>query len=52
MPGDLTAEGDERLNNMEQVVLKPQNLPELLQLQGYDLPIQELSSFSNLFDHA
>ena len=31
-PGDLPEGGDERLENMEQVVLKPQNIPEQLRL--------------------
>jgi len=30
MPGDLPESGDERVKNMEQAVLKPQNLPERL----------------------
>jgi len=37
-PGDLPEEGNERLKNMEQVVLKPQNLPETLRLLADSLP--------------
>ena len=44
-PGDLPEGGDERLKTMEQVVLKPQNLPEQLRILANDLakarPIQE-----------
>jgi hypothetical protein len=44
-PGDLPEGGDERLKTMEQVVLKPENLPEQLGILANDLkeirPIQE-----------
>jgi len=36
-PGDLPEGGDERLETMEQVVLKPQNLPEQLRILANDL---------------
>jgi len=36
-PGDLPGGGDERLKTMEQVVLKPENLPEQLQILANDL---------------
>jgi len=49
-PGDLPKGGDERLKNMEQVVLKPHNLPEQLQILANSLPVQERSSISNLFN--
>jgi len=39
-PGDLPEGGDERLRNMEQVVLKPQNLPEQLRLLADSPPAQ------------
>jgi len=35
-PGDLPEGGDERLKSMEQVVLKPQNLPEQLRILAND----------------
>jgi hypothetical protein len=38
-PGDLSEVGDERFNNMEQVVLKPLNLPEQLRISANDLSI-------------
>jgi len=37
---------------MEQVVLKPHNLPEQLRILANDLPVQERSSISNLFNQA
>jgi hypothetical protein len=37
-PGDLPEGGDERLKNMEQVVLKPHNLPEQLRISANDVP--------------
>jgi hypothetical protein len=44
-PGDLPEGGDEGLKTMEQVVLKPENLPEQLRILANDLkeirPIQE-----------
>jgi hypothetical protein len=36
-PGDQPEEGDERLKTMEQVVLKPENLPEQLRILANDL---------------
>ena len=39
-PGDLPEGRDERLKNMEQVVLKPQNLPEQLNLLAVCLHTQ------------
>jgi hypothetical protein len=36
-PGDLPEGGDERLKTMEQVVLKPENLPEQLRILASDL---------------
>jgi hypothetical protein len=36
-PRDLPEGGDERLKTMEQVVIKPQNLPEQLQILANDL---------------
>ena len=50
--GDLSEGGDERLQNMEQVVLKPHNLPEQLRILPNDLPIQECPSLLNLFNWA
>jgi hypothetical protein len=44
-PGDLPEGGDERLKTMEQVVLKPENLPEQLRILASNLrkecPVQE-----------
>jgi len=48
-PGDLPEGEDERLKNMEQVVLKPQNLPEQLQISARSSLVQERSSISDLF---
>jgi hypothetical protein len=48
-PGDLPEEGDERLKNMEQVVLKPHNLLEELRIAANERPGQEASSISDLF---
>ena len=47
-PGDLPEGGDERLKNMEQVVLKPQNLPKELCLLADSLPAQGCRSISDL----
>jgi len=47
-PGDLPEGGDERLKNMEQVVLKPQNLPEQLRILANGLPEQEHSLIRSL----
>ena len=50
--GDLPEGGDERLKNMEQVVLKPHKLPEQLRTLANDLPVQERPSVSDLFNQA
>ena len=47
-PGDLPEKGDERIENMEQVVLKPQNLPKRLRLLADSLPAQGRPSISDL----
>jgi len=47
-PGDLPEGGDERLNNMEQVVLKPQNVPEQLHLLEDSPPTQGHPSIPDL----
>jgi len=47
-PGDLPEGRDERLTNMEQVVLKPQNLPEQLRLLADSPPAQGRHSISDL----
>jgi len=44
--------GDERLKNMEQVILKPHNLPKQLQLLVNDPPGQGRASISDLFIRA
>jgi hypothetical protein len=36
-PGDLSEGGDESLKRMEQVVLKPENLPEQLRILANDI---------------
>jgi hypothetical protein len=51
-PGDRPEGGDERLKNMEQVVLKPHNLPEQLRIAANNKPGQETSSISDLFVQA
>jgi len=51
-PGDLPEGGDDRLKNMEQVVLKPHNLPEQLRISANDIPRQEYPSISDLFIQA
>jgi hypothetical protein len=51
-PGDLPEGGDERLKNMEHVVLKPHNLLEQLRVLAKYLPVQNGSSISDLFDQA
>jgi len=51
-PGDLPEEGDEILNNMEQVVLKPQNLLEQLCLIPDNPPAQCCPSISYLMNKA
>jgi hypothetical protein len=52
MPGDLTEGRDERLNNMEQVVLKQHNLLEQLRISANETFGQETLSISDLFAHA
>jgi len=47
-PGDLPEGGDARLGNMEQVVLKPQNLPEQLRLLADSPPVQFRPSIPDL----
>jgi len=39
--------GDGRLNNLEQVILKPQNLPEQLELLAGSLPAQGRPTIPN-----
>jgi hypothetical protein len=51
-PGDLPEGGDERLKNMEQVVLKPHNLPEQLRISANGMPGQEVPSIPDLFAQA
>jgi len=51
-PGDLPEGGDERLKNMEQVVLKPHNLPEQLRISANDISDREIPSICNLFIQA
>jgi len=51
-PGDLPEGGDERLKNMEQVVLKPHNLPEQLRISANDMPEQDFPSINDLFTRA
>jgi len=48
-PGDLPEGGDERLKDMEQVVLKSHNLPEQLRISPNDLPAQEVPLISDCF---
>ena len=47
-PGDLPEGGDERLKNMEQVVLKPQNVPEQFRLLADSPPAQGRPSIPDL----
>jgi len=51
-PGDLPDGGDERLKNMEQVVLKPHNLSEQLRISANDIFDREVPSISDLFIQA
>jgi len=51
-PGDLPEGGDERLKNMEQVVLKPHNLPEQLRISANEIPVERSPSISDLFAQA
>lgn len=50
--GDFPKRADERLQNIEQVVLEPQHLPEQLWLLADSLPVQGRPSTSNLFNQA
>jgi hypothetical protein len=51
-PGDLPQGGDERLKNIEQVVLKPYNLPEQMRILANDMPGQQVPSIADLFIQA
>jgi len=51
-PGDLPERGDERLKNMERVVLKPQNLPKQLRLLVDSPPVQGRPCISDLLTTA
>jgi hypothetical protein len=51
-PGDLPEGGDERLKNMEQVVLKPHNLPEQLKISANAMPDQGVPPISDLVAQA
>jgi hypothetical protein len=51
-PGDLPQGGDESLKNMEQVVLKPHNLPEQLMISANGIVGQEAALISDLFVQA
>jgi hypothetical protein len=51
-PGDLPEGGDERLKNMEQVVLKPHNLLEQLRISANETPGQGVPLISDLFTQA
>jgi hypothetical protein len=50
--GDLPHGGDERLNNMEQVVLKPQNVPAKLRLLADRSPASTRASLSKHYNQA
>jgi hypothetical protein len=51
-PGDLSEWGDERLKHREQVVLKPQNIPEQLGRLENGLPVQGHLVIPDLFKQA
>jgi hypothetical protein len=51
-PGDLPKWWDERLKSMEQVFLKPHNLPEQLRIAANNKPGQETPSISDVFVQA
>jgi hypothetical protein len=51
-PGDLSEWGDERLKHREQVVLKPQNIPEQLGRLENGLPVQGHLVIPDLFEQA
>jgi hypothetical protein len=40
-PGDQPAGGDERLKSMEQVVLKPENVPKQLRILANEMNVEE-----------
>jgi len=48
-PGDLPDRGGERLKNMEQVGVKPHNLPEQLMIVANETTVQESPSIYDLF---
>jgi len=50
--GDLPEAGDERLKNVEQVVLKPQHLPKQLRLLADSPPTQGRLSLSDFMTEA
>jgi len=49
-PGDLPKGGDERLKSMEQVVLKPENLPKQLQILANEINEEERTIRQNWND--
>jgi hypothetical protein len=51
-PGDLPEGGDERMKNMEQVVLKPHKLSEQFRISANDISVQEPPAISDLFAQA
>jgi hypothetical protein len=51
-PGDLPEGGDERLKDIEQVVLKLYNLPEQLDILANNISVHEHSSIGDLFNGA
>jgi hypothetical protein len=51
-PGDLPEGGDDRLKSMEQVVLKPHNLPEQLRISANDMLECQVPLISDLFTQA
>jgi hypothetical protein len=51
-PGDLPEGGDERLKNLEQVVLKPHNLPELLRISANGMSGLEVPMICDHFTQA
>jgi hypothetical protein len=51
-PGDLPEVGDERLKNLNQVVLKPHNLLEQFRISANDMPGQEVPLLSYHFAQA
>jgi len=51
-PGDLPERGDERLKNMEHVVLKAHNLPQQLRISANEIPVQRFPLIFHLFAQA